>query len=85
MRFTKTARLAVGIATWVLTSTSLPAAQTNVAVAANFTEAAHDKNWGAFGSDPEWKKLSSTPGYTDAEIVTHISNVFLRPTAFSQI
>jgi hypothetical protein len=47
--------------------------------------AAHDKNWGAFGGDPEWKKLSSTPGYTDAEIVTHISNVFLRPTAFSQI
>src|SRR5205823_13591588 len=41
--------------------------------------AAHDKNWGAFASDPEWKKLSSTPGYTDPEIVTNISNVFLRP------
>jgi len=47
--------------------------------------AAHDKNWGAFGSDPEWKKLSTTPGYTDPEIVTNISNVFLRPTAYSQI
>ena len=47
--------------------------------------AAHDKNWGAFGSDPEWKKLSSTPGYTDPEIVTNISNLFLRPTAYSQI
>ncbi len=34
--------LAVGIATWVLTSTNLPAAQTNVAVAANFTEAAKE-------------------------------------------
>lgn len=42
MRFAKTVRLAVGIATWVLTSTSLPAAQTNVAVAANFTEAAQE-------------------------------------------
>jgi len=42
MRSTKTARLAVGIATWVLTSTNLPAAQTNVAVAANFTEAAKE-------------------------------------------
>jgi len=38
--------------------------------------AAHDKNWGAFGSDPEWKKLSSTPGYTDAEIISNISNLF---------
>ncbi len=42
MRFATTVRLAVGIATWVLTSTSLPAAQTNVAVAANFTEAAKE-------------------------------------------
>jgi len=47
--------------------------------------AGHDKNWGAFGSDPEWRKLSSTPGYTDAEIVSNISNVFLRPTVYSQI
>jgi molybdate transport system substrate-binding protein len=31
-----------GIAAWVLTSTTLPAAQTNVAVAANFTEAAKE-------------------------------------------
>jgi len=46
---------------------------------------AHDKNWGQFGSDPEWKKLSTTPGYTDAEIVTNITNVFLRPTAYSQV
>ncbi len=47
--------------------------------------AAHDKNWSRFASDPEWKKLSSTPGYTDAEIVTNISNIFLRPTAYSQL
>ena len=47
--------------------------------------AAHDKCWAAFGGDPEWKKLSSTPGYTDAEIVTNISNVFLKPMACSQI
>ena len=25
--------------------------------------AAHDKQWSAFGADPEWKKLSTTPGY----------------------
>ena len=46
---------------------------------------AHDKAWSQFVADPEWKKLSSTPGFTDPEIVTNISNVFLRPTAYSQI
>src|SRR5439155_21402739 len=47
--------------------------------------AEREKNWGVFASDLEWRKLSSTPGYTDAEIVTNISNLFLRPTAYSQI
>lgn len=47
--------------------------------------AAHDRQWSAFASDPEWKKLSTTPGYTDPEIVTSISNMYLRPTAYSQI
>ena len=47
--------------------------------------AAREKNWRAFVSDPEWKKLSTTPGYTDPEIVSNISNMFLRPTAYSQI
>ena len=42
MRFARLVRLAVGIATWVLTSTSVPAAETNVAVAANFTETARE-------------------------------------------
>jgi molybdate transport system substrate-binding protein len=42
MRFAKSFRLVASIATWVLTSTNLPAAQTNVAVAANFTEAAKE-------------------------------------------
>ena len=45
----------------------------------------HDKSWGTFGPDPEWKKLSSTPGFTDPEIVSNISNIFLRPAAYSQI
>jgi hypothetical protein len=47
--------------------------------------AAHDKQWSAFGGDPEWKKLSTTPGYTDPEIVSNISNTYLRPAAYSQI
>ena len=48
-------------------------------------QAAHDKNWGQFVSDPEWKKLSSTPGFADAEILTNISNIFLKPTVYSEI
>jgi len=47
--------------------------------------ASHDKNWGTFTADPEWRKLSTTPGYSDGEIVSNISNVFLRPTTYSQI
>jgi hypothetical protein len=47
--------------------------------------AARDKQWAAFGADPEWRKLSTTPGYTDPEIVSSISNTYLRPTGYSQI
>lgn len=47
--------------------------------------ATRDKNWGTFIADPEWKKMSATPGFTDAEIVTNISSVFLRPTSYSEI
>lgn len=47
--------------------------------------AARDAAWRRFGGDPEWHKLSSTPGFTDPEIVTDISNVLLRPTPYSQI
>ena len=44
-----------------------------------------ERNWSAFARDPEWKKLSTTPGYTDAEIVSNITNVFLSPAFCSQI
>ena len=47
--------------------------------------AAREKNWAAFAADPEWKKLAATPGFTDPEIVSNISNAFLRPAAYSQI
>jgi molybdate transport system substrate-binding protein len=42
MRFARSVQLAIGIATWVLSCTSVSAAQTNVAVAANFTDAAKE-------------------------------------------
>ncbi len=44
-----------------------------------------EKHWETFGADPAWKKLSTTPGYTDAEIVFSITNRILRPTPYSQI
>ncbi len=47
--------------------------------------AARDKNWGTFVGHPDWKKLSTTPGYTNAEILTNITSVFLKPTGYSQI
>ena len=45
----------------------------------------YDHHQGAEPLYTEWKKLSATPGFTDPEIVSNISNVYLRPTAYSQI
>jgi hypothetical protein len=47
--------------------------------------AARDRLWKVFGSDPEWQKLRAQPGYSDAEIVSNISNEILRPLPFSDI
>jgi hypothetical protein len=47
--------------------------------------AMRDKVWKTFGADPEWQKLRSTPGLTDPEIVSNISNAILRPLPFSPI
>ena len=45
--------------------------------------AARDRLWQNFVSDPEWKKLSAIPELKDAQIVSNISNVILRPLPFS--
>ena len=47
--------------------------------------AARDELWHAFGSDPEWRKLSGQPELKDEQIVANISNVILRPLPFSEI
>ncbi len=47
--------------------------------------AARDKTWRAFSADPDWQKLRATPGLSDAEIVSNISNAILRPLPFSPI
>jgi NIPSNAP protein len=50
---------------------------------ANLTEL--EKAWAAFSSDPDWKKLSSSPRYSYESIVSNISNLILSPLAASQI
>jgi hypothetical protein len=47
--------------------------------------AGREKSWDTFRNDAEWKKVSSTPGFSDADIVTNITTVFLRPAVYSQI
>lgn len=47
--------------------------------------AGRDKAWTAFLADPDWQKLRARPGLADAEIVSNISNVLLRPLPFSAI
>jgi hypothetical protein len=44
-----------------------------------------DKVWKAFGADPEWQRLRTTPGLSDAEIVSNITNYLVSPLPFSQI
>ncbi|GAB2699444.1 hypothetical protein GCM10027037_25010 [Mucilaginibacter koreensis] len=47
--------------------------------------AAHDRLWKSFGSDSEWKRLSSLPQYPDKLIVSHITSTLLNPAACSQV
>jgi len=46
---------------------------------------AHDTHWKAFGTDPEWKKISSMPEYSDAKLISKITRTFLTPASYSQI
>ena len=44
-----------------------------------------EKKWKAFGGDPEWQKMRAMPEYSDAQIVSNISNTIMRPLPFSAI
>jgi len=46
---------------------------------------AKDAHWRAFGSDPEWKKISAVPEYADALLVSKITSTLLAPTEYSQV
>jgi hypothetical protein len=45
--------------------------------------AARDAAWAAFSKDPDWKTLSGDPQYKDN--VSAISDIIMRPTAYSQL
>lgn len=47
--------------------------------------AERERLWSAFGSDPEWKKISAPPQLKDAQIVGNIGNVMLRALPFSPL
>lgn len=49
------------------------------------SSAEREANWRAFGTSPEWKKLASTPGLSDGETVSNITNMLLSPIPGSQI
>ena len=46
---------------------------------------ARDANWKKFLAHPDWIKLRATPGWSDAEIVSNISSMFLRALPFSPV
>jgi NIPSNAP len=46
---------------------------------------AHDAHWKAFGSDPEWKRISTMPEYLDAKLISKIVRTFLTPAVYSQV
>jgi hypothetical protein len=47
--------------------------------------AAREAAWKRFREDPEWLKLKATAGYTDADVMSNISDLILSPTPYSQI
>ncbi|MEJ2010164.1 MAG: NIPSNAP family protein [Acidobacteriota bacterium] len=47
--------------------------------------AERDKAWKAFGADPQWKELTSSPKFSSGPNVVNITNYFLTPAPYSQI
>lgn len=41
--------------------------------------------WKAFGSDPDWKKLVSSPKFNYEAIVSNVTSLILNPKSYSQI
>jgi hypothetical protein len=75
-----------GLAAVFFGETIVGPAMPNLTYMLSFTDmAAKDAAWKTFIADPEWTKLKNTPGFTDKEIVSKITNLILVPAAYSQI
>jgi hypothetical protein len=60
--------------------------QPNITYMLSFDSLAErEQRWQAFGSDPEWKKISAPPELKDSQIVANITNLILRPLTFSPL
>lgn len=46
---------------------------------------AREKAWRTFSAHPDWNRIKVKPGWSNEEIVSAISNTFLRPLPFSPI
>ena len=46
--------------------------------------AEREEKWRAFSADPEWQ-AKRAESHRDGPIISHVTNVFLRPTAFSAV
>jgi hypothetical protein len=58
----------------------------NVTYMVGFKDLAdRDAKWAAFFNSAEWKTLIANPLYSNMGIVSNLSNLFLTPTAYSQI
>jgi hypothetical protein len=44
-----------------------------------------DRLWAAFGADSDWRRIRSAPDVADAEVVSNITNIILRPLSFSPV
>jgi hypothetical protein len=76
----------VGMKTVFFGTTLIGRNQPNLTYMVGFDDLAHrEKCWRDFGNDAEWKKLRATPGLSDAEVVSNIGMIFLRPLPFSAI
>ncbi|MBT1705836.1 NIPSNAP family protein, partial [Fulvivirgaceae bacterium PWU20] len=42
-----------------------------------------DKNWKAFGQDPDWQRMSKAPEFANS--VSKIYKTFLEPLPYSQV
>jgi hypothetical protein len=76
----------VGMRTIFFGTTMVGQNQPNLTYMLAYDDLAHrEKCWAAFGNDPDWRKLRATPGLSDAEVVSNISSMLLRPLPFSAI